>query len=69
MGYHLASEQDWWEIIWNSGFRGILNALDASQQATLQAQHLEQVAALKSDDGIWLDVDVLYTQAEKPAAI
>ena len=66
LGYHLASENDWWEIIWNSGFRGILNALTPEQQAALRAQHLDQVAGLKTTDGIWLDVDVIFTQAVKP---
>lgn len=65
MGYHLASENDWWEILWNSGFRGILNALSPAQQAALREQHLARVAGLKTGDGIWLDVEVIYTQAEK----
>jgi len=66
MGYHLASENDWWEILWNSGFRGILNSLSAQQLADLRLQHLQQVADLKTADGLWLDVEVHYTQAEKP---
>ena len=65
LGYHLASENDWWEIIWNSGFRGILNALNPEQQAALREQHLAQVAELKTDDGLWLDVEVIFTQAQK----
>ena len=67
MGYHLANENDWWEIIMNSGFRGILNALSPEQQAQLREQHLQQVAGLKTNDGIWLDVEVIFTQADKPA--
>lgn len=67
MGYHLSNEQDWWEILWNSGFRGLLNILSAQELADLRLRHLEQVAGLKTDDGIWLDVEVHYTQAEKPA--
>lgn len=66
LGYHLPSENDWWEILWNSGFRGLLNALTPEQLNTLREQHLEQVATLKTDDGIWLDVDVIFTQAHKP---
>lgn len=69
MGYHLSSEHDWWEIIWNSGFRGILNTLTPQQQAELKDRHLEQVAGLKTEDGIWLDVEVHYTQAHKPTEI
>lgn len=68
MGYHLASENDWWEIICNSGFRAILNTLNPEQQAALRAQHLEQVAGLKTTEGVWLDVEVIYTLATKPAA-
>ena len=68
MGYHLANENDWWDILWNSGFRGILNALNPEQQAALRTQHLAQVAELKTTHGIWLDVDVIYTQAEKPVS-
>jgi ubiquinone/menaquinone biosynthesis C-methylase UbiE len=67
MGYHLASENDWWEIMWNSGFRGILNMLSAQQLADLRLQHLAQVADLKTADGIWLNVEVNFSLAEKPA--
>lgn len=69
MGYHLASEHEWWELLCNSGFRGILNRLSATQLAQLRDQHLQQVAALRSEDGIWLDVEVHFTRAQKPAAI
>lgn len=69
MGYHLASENDWWDVIWNSGFRGILNALSHEQQSALRIQHLDKVAGLKTADGIWFDVEVIYTLAEKPPTI
>jgi len=66
MGYHLASENDWWEIINNSGFRRFLNLLAAAQQQQFRIQHLAEIAQQKNKDGLWLDVEVIFTQASKP---
>jgi len=66
LGYHLASENDWWEIINNSAMRGLLNLLDDTQQDSLRAEHLQRVAGLKSNDGIWLDVEVIFSEGSKP---
>lgn len=66
MGYHLASENDWWEILWNSGFRGILNGLSAAQLAQFRVQHLAEIAGHKDKDGLWLNVEVIFSQAQKP---
>lgn len=66
MGYHLASENDWWEIIRNSGFRRFLDLLSTEQQAQFRTQHLGEIAQQKGEDGLWLDVEVIFTQANKP---
>ena len=66
MGYHLQSENDWWEILWNSGFRGIVNQLSAEQQAQIRVDHLAEIAQLKTDKGLWLNVEVIFSQAHKP---
>ncbi len=65
MGYHLQSENDWWEILWNSGFRGIVNQLSTAQQAQIRVDHLAEIARLKTDKGLWLNVEVIFTQAHK----
>ena len=62
-GIQLKDEHEWWHIIQSSGFRGILANLNDIQKKTLREKHLKQVAELKTDDGIWLDVEVIYTQA------
>ena len=46
----------------NSGLRGIVEMLSTEQQVTFRKEHLQEVANLKNDDGIWMDVNVLYTQ-------
>ncbi len=66
MGHHLASEQDWWEIIWNSGLRAIVEMLNPEQLAQFRLKHLQEVAKLKTDDGIWLDAEVIFSQGNKP---
>lgn len=66
MGYHLASENDWWQIIINSGFRAMLDQLNTVQQQQFRNQHLTEIAPHKSKDGLWLDVEVIFTQAIKP---
>ncbi len=65
MGYHLASENDWWELISNSGFRRFLDMLNTEQQLQFREQHLAEIAQQKGKDGLWLDVEVIFTQARK----
>jgi SAM-dependent methyltransferase len=63
-GIHLKDEHEWWHIIESSGFRGILANLNDIEKTELRSKHLKQVAELKTDEGIWLDVDVIFTHAE-----
>lgn len=44
LGYHLRSVEDWWEIVWNSGFRGLLEKLPAPARAALRTAHLAELA-------------------------
>ncbi|MGD8784616.1 MAG: class I SAM-dependent methyltransferase [Thioalkalispiraceae bacterium] len=62
-GVYLNNEHEWWHIIESSGFRGILANLNDFQQLELRNKHLQQVAELKTEEGIWLDVEVIFTQA------
>jgi 2-polyprenyl-3-methyl-5-hydroxy-6-metoxy-1,4-benzoquinol methylase len=66
VGYHLASAGEWWDIVWNAGFRRLLRQLSEKDQERFKQEHLDEVEALKTKDGIWLDVGVLYTSGTKP---
>lgn len=66
MGYHLNNEQDWWEIIMHSGFRGLLDKLSAPQQAEFRLQHLAEVRSLLGDKGLWLDIETLFCRGQRP---
>lgn len=63
LGYHLQQPQEWWDIVWNSGFRGYLAGLDAAALERFRERHLERVGAGFSDGTLWLDVPVLFASA------
>lgn len=67
LGYHLVSENDWWEIVMNSGLRGFVTQLDAMQFAQFRAKHLAEIVKLKTEKGIWLDINVIFSTGMKPA--
>ena len=66
LGYHLVSENDWWEIVMNSGLRGFVSQLDAMQFAQLRAKHLAEIVKLKTDKGLWLDINIIFSTGMKP---
>ncbi len=67
LGYHLNDEKGWWDIVVNSGLRMIYNKLPAEQREAFQQRHLEKIAELKTDKGIWLDVEVLFSSGQRKA--
>ncbi|HWR73869.1 MAG TPA: class I SAM-dependent methyltransferase, partial [Nitrospirota bacterium] len=65
VGYFLKDEYEWWEIVWNAGFRRFVTQLSPEDQERYRGEHLAEIAALKADKGIWLDAGVLYTAGKK----
>ena len=61
MGYFLADEQDWWNVVWNAGFRRMLHQLPPADLPRFREEHLREIAALKTPNGLRLDVGVLFT--------
>ena len=66
VGYHLANAGEWWDIVWNAGYRRLVAQLPADKQEQFRREHLAEIDALKGKDGIWLDVGVLYTVGVRP---
>lgn len=64
-GFYLADENEWWDLIWNAGFRGLLKQLEPDVLERFRQEHLQDVAELATGDGIWLDIGVLYTVGTK----
>jgi hypothetical protein len=61
VGYFLKDESLWWDIIWNAGFRRFVAGLPEDKRRDFQHVHLDEVKASGTEDGIWLDVNVIYS--------
>ncbi len=66
LGYHLRDAQEWWEVIWHSALRLLVEQVPAAQREQLRTEHLAEVTALATTDGLWLDVAVLFARGHKP---
>lgn len=66
LGFHLARAEDWWDLVWNAGYRGLLEQLPPGSLDTVRNRHLEAVEKLRGSEGIWLEVEVLFFVGRKP---
>lgn len=66
LGYHLQEASEWWDVIWYAGFRGLVNQLSPADMEKFKQEHLAEIQKLATDEGIWLNVEVLYTVGMKP---
>ncbi len=63
MGYYLRSSLEWREILWNSGYRGVLSQLSEGVLEHFMKDHLREVEGTADENGIWLEVEVLFATA------
>jgi ubiquinone/menaquinone biosynthesis C-methylase UbiE len=66
VGYHLRNGEEWWEVVWNSAIRGLVEQVAAEQREALRQRHLENLAALQTADGLWLGVEVMLNSGSRP---
>ena len=64
-GFALPSASAWWDIVHNAGYRGMLRAMTAEQEADFKQRHLQDVQALLDAGTTWLDIGVLVARSEK----
>jgi ubiquinone/menaquinone biosynthesis C-methylase UbiE len=67
-GYYLADFDEWWDVLWNSGYRGMLSQLSEEALSRFKSEHEKELLSLSVDKGIWLDVEVLITVGHKPSS-
>ena len=60
IGYPLPDAEDWWRIIWFAGFRGLVAQLSEAQLIQFKQEHLAEIAALRTERGIPLNVTALF---------
>ena len=66
VGYYLDGAERWWDVIWNAGFRRLISLLPQAEREEFKREHLREIEALTTKDGLWLDVGVLYAVGTKP---
>ena len=54
IGYLLRDQEAWWDICWNSGFRGPLAQPNPTDLQQFKEEHLREVAALRGRDASFL---------------
>lgn len=64
-GFYLDNASQWWHIVWNGGFRGLINKLAPADLKQFKEKHLSEIEQLASDRGIWLEMSILYTLGNK----
>lgn len=66
LGYYLDSTDAWWEVIWNGGFRGLVQQLPLGTLDRFRQEHLQEVHELMTAEGLWLNLEVLHVLGVKP---
>jgi ubiquinone/menaquinone biosynthesis C-methylase UbiE len=67
LGYYLKGPNEWWDVVWNAGFRNQVSQLSPQDLERFKEEHLREVETLRTRSGIWLNVSVLYTTGIRPA--
>jgi ubiquinone/menaquinone biosynthesis C-methylase UbiE len=65
LGYQLRDANEWWEIVWNSGFRGPVSQLTSEQLEQFKREHLAEVEQVATPKGIWLDIAAIFAIGHK----
>ena len=63
-GYFLQNANDWWDVIWNAGMRRAFEMLPQEKRDIFLEEHFEEINNLKTENGIWMDVPVIFAKAE-----
>ncbi len=65
-GFYLDSAEEWWQLMNKSEFHRPLAQVPPGRLAEFRAEYLEEVAALKEEHGIWLDIPTIFAIGSKP---
>lgn len=59
MGKQLTDEQQWWDVVWNAGWRALLSQMGEAEQTQFSEYHRNHIKQVVGDDGEWFNTEVL----------
>ncbi len=65
LGYQMTDPQMWWDVVWNAGWRTLLNQMPEDEQKQFEEEHIKEIADVLGDDGVWFNTEVLIAVGEK----
>ena len=65
VGYYLKDAEEWWSVIWNAGYRGLIAGLEPERLAQFKREHLAEIETLQTPDGIKLDIGIIHTTGKR----
>jgi ubiquinone/menaquinone biosynthesis C-methylase UbiE len=64
IGYPMNDAEIWWRVIWYAGFRGLVAQLSETQLAQFKQEHLAEISALRTGQGIPLNITALFASGQ-----
>ena len=65
LGYHMTDPQMWWDIVWNAGWRALLNQMPEEEQKQFEEVHRNEIKKVLGEEGVWFNTEVLIAVGEK----
>jgi len=65
-GYYLKDAGDWWQLLWNGSWRQAIAHLNPEQLERFKSEHLAEVQAIATPQGLWLDIEAIFAIGQKP---
>lgn len=66
INYYLANDREWWDMIWNSGARGVFLNTDTKTVERFRQAYVETLKSHADENGIRLTIEVHFVSAQKP---
>lgn len=81
LGYQMTDPQMWWDVVWNAGWRSLLNQLSEEEQKQFEEEHIKEITDVigaykdvgsrttqetkSKSNGVWFNTEVLIAVGEK----
>ena len=64
-GFFIEKAENWWELINGGGSSGYIQSIPRKKLEDFKIDHFSEIDKLATDQGIWIEVGVLYTLGKK----